>query len=325
MDEESAGKIPLRPRLVFMGTPDFAVPSLEALVKAGHDILAVVTQPDRPKGRGRKPTATPVKEFALRHGLNVYQPEKVSEESFCSLIRGLAPDLIVVVAFGQILKRNLLEIPRCGVVNIHGSLLPAYRGPAPIQWVILNNEPRTGLTLMRMDEGLDTGPILFQREVPILPDETAGHLHDRLAALSGEFLVDSLRRMAENSVVETPQDEGKASYAPKIGSEICVLDWTEPAERLSACIRALDPGPGARTSLKGKPLKLFASRVFPESVRDPIPGRVRRADRGGLVVDSGRGAVWIREVQAPGKRRMPVADFLRGFPVPEGTVLGRVE
>ena len=200
MTEIPAEPFPGHPRLIFMGTPDFAVPTLNALIAHGHNVLAVVTQPDRPKGRGKKLTAPPVKELALEHRIEVLQPEKASEDLFCAQIREKEPDLIVVVAFGQILRKKLLDIPRWGVINVHGSLLPSLRGAAPIQWTILNDEPKTGLTVMQMDEGMDTGPILFQEEVPVFKDETAGQLHDRLAVMAGDLMAKSLKRMSGNIV-----------------------------------------------------------------------------------------------------------------------------
>ncbi len=186
MADTQRASIPTRPKIVFMGTPDFALPTLKALIDLGHSVTTVVTQPDRPKGRGKKLTPPPVKVLALEHGIEVLQPERASESSFCDTIRVKAPDLIIVVAFGQILRKILMDIPAWGVINIHGSLLPSYRGAAPIQWTILNGDPVAGLTVMRMDEGMDTGPILYRKEVPVLPDETAGQLHDRLAHLSGD-------------------------------------------------------------------------------------------------------------------------------------------
>jgi methionyl-tRNA formyltransferase len=206
-----AEPFPSRPRLIFMGTPDFAVPTLKALLDHGYTVLAAVTQPDRPRGRGKRLTAPPVKELALERGIEVLQPEKASEESFYDRIRAKGPDLIVVVAFGQILKKRLLDIPRWGVVNVHASLLPNLRGAAPVQWTILNDESKTGLTVMQMDEGMDTGPIIFQTEVPVLQDETAGHLHDRLAVMAGQLMARRLERMAGGVVKTTPQDHTKAT------------------------------------------------------------------------------------------------------------------
>jgi len=316
-------RLPSHPKLVFMGTPEFAIPTLKSLIHHGHDIIAVVTQPDRPKGRGRKPMASPVKLLAMEHGIEVLQPEKASDQHFCQLITGKEPDLIIVIAFGQILKRSLFTIPKLGVINIHASFLPQYRGAAPIQWVIMNNESKTGLTVMRMDEGLDTGPILFQEEVPILRDETAGQLHDRLALKAGDLIIKSLNQMTEKSIKESPQDHSKATYAPKIEKKTCFIDWKQPAVKISAIIRALDPKPGAYTPLEGKEIKMFSSRVADEDRLDVVPGRVVRDAEGGLLVETGRGVLEIREIQYPGKKRLSSHDFLRGFSLPEGTVLGQ--
>jgi len=313
-------KIPAHPRLVFMGTPEFALPSLKALIDHGHNILTVVTQPDRPKGRGRKLVAPPVKQLAIDHGIEVLQPERAWDENFCGLIKTEEPDLIIVVAFGQILKKNLLSIPRWDVVNIHASLLPKYRGAAPIQRAILHNETVTGLTTMRMDEGMDTGPILFLEEVPIHKDETAGQLHDRLALKAGDLIIKSLKDMAQNPIREILQDHSQATYAPKIERGISLIDWKKSAAEVSALIRALDPWPGAYTSLKGKNTKLFSSRVLNETRTDTVPGRIVSV-KNNLQVETGEGVVEIREVQYPGKKRLSADDFLRGFSLSEGTVL----
>ena len=314
--------LPTRPRLVFMGTPDFALPTLKALIRQGHHILSVVTQPDRPKGRGKKMTAPPVKLMALEQGIEVLQPERASEAFFCEQIERMEPDLIVVVAFGQILKERLLTIPEWGVINIHGSLLPRYRGAAPIQWAILNDDTKTGLTVMRMNEGLDTGPILFQEEVPILKDETAGSLHDRLALRAGDLIIDALNRMSRSTIEETPQDDALATYAPKVEKKMSVIDWKHPAPNVSALIRALDPLPGAYTTWQGKVIKLFSSRAVALGRLDVIPGRIVGLCEGGLVVESGQGAVEVGEMQYPGKKRLPAKQFLQGFSLPDGTILG---
>lgn len=315
-------RFPARPRLIFMGTPDFAVPTLQALIDHGHNVLLAVTQPDRPKGRGRKMSTPPVKSVALGHGIGVLQPEKASDQRFCDLIKNKQPDLVIVVAFGQILRNNLLSIPEWGVANIHASLLPKYRGAAPIQRAILNDDPRTGLTVMRLDEGMDTGPILSQKETPILRDETAGQLHDRLALMAGELIVEFLDRMAENPLKETPQDDSLASYAPKIDRETCLINWEEPANRVSSLIRALDPRPGAYTLCEGKEIKLFSSGVRSEGSVEGVPGRVSGVGEA-LHVETAEGVVAVREIQYPGKKRLPVRDFLRGFSLPVGTVLGQ--
>jgi methionyl-tRNA formyltransferase len=313
---------PSQPRLIFMGTPEFALPPLKALIDSDYEILAVVTQPDRPKGRGRRLAAPPIKELALTHNIEVLQPEKASDKSFCAQIQNMEPDLIIVVAFGQILKREFLRIPKWGAINIHASLLPKYRGAAPIQRAILNNEPRTGLTVMHMDEGMDTGPILYQTEVLILKDETAGQLHDRLALLAGEVIVMSLADMAGNPVTEIPQDDSLATYAPKIQKTDTLVDWASPASEISCLIRALDPSPGAHTFLDGKKVKLFASTVVEEEGTNDVPGRILRCKKDKIHVESGQGIVGIGEIQYPGKKRLPVFDFLRGFSLSEGTILG---
>ena len=316
-------RLPEHPGIIFMGTPDFAAPSLKSLIDAGHNIRAVVTQPDRPKGRGRNITASPVKQLALKHEISILQPEKVSDPGFMARIKEMAPDLIIVVAFGQILKKALLEMPGWGVINIHASLLPRYRGAAPIQRVILNNETSTGLTIMRMDEGLDTGPILFQKEVPVLRDETAGQLHDRLAAMSGDFLLDFLREMAGNQIRATVQDSTLATYAAKIDKEMSRIEWRHDATEISALIRGLDPFPGAFTEIGDNNIKLYSSSVLDETFAGTAPGRVLGNVEGILAVETGRGIIGVKELQYPGKKRLHAKDFLMGFRLPEGTILGK--
>lgn len=315
--------LPDRPGLVFMGTPEFALPSIQSLVQHGHQVLLVVTQPDKPRGRGKRVGMSPVKEYALERGLAVLQPEKASDSRFCEIIRGLQPDVILVVAFGQILKQHLLDIPRWGVINIHASLLPVYRGAAPIQRAVLNGETRTGLTVMRMDAGLDTGPILFQEETAIGEDETAGQLHDRLALLAGDLMIRSLRHMAGHPIEAKPQDHDRATYAPKMEKEMGLVEWGRSAREVSAFIRAFDPRPGAFTFCRGSEMKLFASTVAAGSGLPGVPGRVRRQPGDRLFVETGEGLVEIRAVQVPGKKRMPASDFLRGFHLEEGTLLGQ--
>jgi len=323
MAKIQAEPFPSHPRLIFMGTPDFAVPTLKTLITQGHSILAVITQPDRPTGRGKKLAAPPVKALALEHRIEVFQPEKASEESFCAQVRAKEPDLLIVVAFGQILRKKLLDIPRWGVINVHGSLLPRFRGAAPIQWTILNDDSKTGLTVMQMDEGMDTGPILFQEEVPVLKDETAGQLYDRLAVMAGDLMVRSLKRMSVSIVKSIPQDDTRATYAPKIGKELSRVDWREDAARVSARIRAMDPRPGAYTLWQGRDIKLFASTVVGRNRDEGSAGQVLGLREEYLVIGTGRGTVGVRELQYPGKNRLPAREFLRGFSLPEGAVLGQ--
>ncbi len=322
MNPRPKDKLSERPGVIFMGTPDFAVPSLKALVEYGHKVLAVITQPDRHKGRGRKVLPSPVKQVAMDYGLKILQPESASTPEFCKEVRLMEPDLLVVVAFGQILRKDFLDIPGWGALNIHASLLPKYRGAAPIQWSILNNEKKTGLTAMKMDEGLDSGPILFQEEMTIFSDETAGQLHDRLAEMSGGFLIKTLKGLTEERLKEIPQDGTQTTYASKIDRSMSSIKWEQTARNISAQIRALDPWPGAFTRLGEKNIKLFSSQVTDERRVDGIPGRVMGYSEGALGVETGRGIVQVRELQAPGKKRLPAKDFLRGFPLGENALLG---
>ncbi|MFH1487624.1 MAG: methionyl-tRNA formyltransferase [Pseudomonadota bacterium] len=319
----SGKKFPARPRLIFMGTPDFAVPTLESLMAFPHGGLTVVTQPDKRKGRGKKIAQPPIKMLALENHIEVLQPEKISDRHFRDTLKNKDPDLIIVVAFGRVLPKELLAIPEWGVINTHASLLPKYRGAAPIQWAVLNDEPKTGLTIMRMDEGLDTGPILLRQEVEIREDETAGHLHDRLAVSAGEFMTAFLNRLSEKPLEERPQENTEASYAPKIGRQLSLIDWNLPARRISALIRALDPRPGACTTWQERQIKVFASRVVENHSTHARPGRVIKIGGGGLIVETAEGAVELRELQVSGKKKLPADDFIRGFPLPEGAILGR--
>ena len=312
---------PARPGIIFMGTPDFAVPALKALVENGHRVLCVITQPDRPRGRGRKILPSSVKKVATGFGLEVLQPVDISTPEFCRLVRLKSPDLFVVVAFGQILRKDFLNIPRWGALNIHASLLPRYRGAAPIHWAILNDERTTGLTAMRMDEGLDSGPILLQEEIPILPHQTAGQLHDHLSEISGDFLLKTLKGLSENCLDETPQDESSATYAPKIDRKMSFVDWKQSARRVSAFIRALDPWPGALARYGGREIKLFSARVGDGGCVGGVPGRVVGYSEGTLQVETGKGVVQIGELQIPGRRRLAAKEFLKGFPLDKDTLL----
>jgi methionyl-tRNA formyltransferase len=305
-----------------MGTPSFSVPALNALLNHGYNVVAVVTQPDRPKGRGRKLTPSPVKEAALEHGLEILQPEKASSPDFCETVRARNPDLLVVLAFGQILRKPLLEIPVWGALNIHASLLPKYRGAAPIQWAIMNQERVTGLTAMRMNEGVDTGPILMHKEVTILTDETYGQLQNRLADLAGEFLVESLKALSEGRVEEREQNHTLATMAPKIERQMGLIRWDQTAGRISALIRALDPWPGAFSTVKGREVKVFSSRVMRDDGMGVPPGRVIGMSDRGICLETGRGVVEIGELQLQGKKRLPARELIKGFPVPPGTVFG---
>jgi methionyl-tRNA formyltransferase len=305
-------------RVLFWGTPEFALPSLGALLGEGHDVVGVVTQPDRPRGRGRTPTPSPVKEFAETEGLAVLQPERAREPGFIDVMRKLAPELNVVVAYGQILSREVLALPSEGSVNVHASLLPALRGAAPINWAIIRGHQRTGITTMRMVEALDAGPMLMRVEEPILPEETATDLTLRLSELGAETLIETLALLEVDGVEETPQDEDESTYAPRITREVAHVDWSEPALAVANRIRGLDAVPGAWTRLNdAMELKVFRPRIAsPDEIEDAAPGTIvdvapGRADEG-MLVACGEGGVWVREVKPAGKRRMNTADWLRG-------------
>jgi len=319
----SKTRLPSDPRIIFMGTPSFSVPCLKALVEAHYDVVAAVTQPDRPKGRGRRMVSSPVKECALERGIEVWQPENINEGLFLDRIRDKNPDLLVVVAFGQILKKALLSSAPSGVLNIHASLLPRHRGAAPIQWAILSQDAVTGLTAMRMDEGLDTGPMLLHKEVPILEQDTAGSLHDRLAELSGEFLLTTLKKWRGEGIREKLQRAESATYAPKVDRTMALVDWKRPARDLSARIRAFDPWPGAYTTCEGREIRLFSPFVVPgRPFSEPMPGRVSVLPGDAVEVETGEGLIRIGELQLAGKKRLAAADFLRGFNLVKGTILG---
>ncbi len=306
-------------RVIFMGTPDFALPSLAALRARGEQIVAVVTQPDRPQGRGQRLAAPPVKAAALAAGLPVQQPEKVRHPEFLEWCRSTAPDLIVVVAFGQILPKALLDIPRYGCINVHASLLPKYRGAAPIAWAIIRGETETGITTMQMDPGMDTGPMLLQRATPILPDDTAGTLAERLALLGARTLDETLDLLAAGGLTAAPQDSSRATLAPMLKKDDGRIDWQRPAAAIHALVRGLDPWPGAWTTHAGEPWRIWTASVEPGHVE---PGVVLRADPSGLVVGTGDGCLVITELQTPGKRRLSARDYLAGHAMTLGEQLG---
>ncbi len=311
-------------KIFFMGTPEFAVPSLEALAKEGYNIVGVATQPDRPKGRGRKLLPPPVKESALKLGIKIFQPERVKDPEFIDKVSELSPDFIVVAAYGQILPQNLLDLPKIMPVNVHGSLLPKYRGAAPIQWAIINGEKETGITIMKMDAGMDTGPILLQERLPIEPFESFGSLYNKMANLGAKALIKTLDGILKGAI--TPKDQPKegVSYAPPISREMLKINWEDNAQKIVNIIRAFDPKPGAYTIYKGQRLRLYSAFwVSDEEINDQNknlnPGTVIKADDSALVVKAlGEGAVGIKELQWPGKKRLFVAEFLRGRPIPTG-------
>ena len=309
------------PSLVFMGTPEFAVASLRGLLAVKAPILLVVTQPDRPKGRGKRIVAPPVKLLAEAQGIAVYQPPKVKSGEAIERIAALDPACIVVVAYGQLLPAEILALPQLGAVNVHASLLPKYRGPAPIHWALIRGEEKTGITTMLMDTGMDTGDILLQREVPIGPKDTAGTLHDRLAEEGAKLLVETLHLLKKGTVVPRAQDDSQASLAPMLVKEDGEIDWNEEAKKICCRIRGLDPWPGGFTFWQGKRLKLFGCQPLAKA-RQAKPGTVIAVNEGGLEVASGKGAVLIKTLQLEGRRSLPVADFLRGYSLQVETRFG---
>jgi methionyl-tRNA formyltransferase len=296
-------------RVVFFGTPEFAVPSLEALLGEGFDVVAAVTQPDKPQGRSRSTAvAPPVKLAAQAEEVPVLQPARPSDAEFVDRLRALAPDVGVVVAYGHILKPELLALPRHGMVNVHPSLLPELRGAAPVEWAILNGLPQTGVTIMQMEAGLDSGPILLQIPHDIDPDLTGGELSEHLSEMGAQALVEVLALLETNGVKPRPQDHARATYAPKLTRDTARIHWTEPAERVARAIHALDPKPGAWTELDGREVKLFGARVVDGT---GAPGEIRATDDG-LRITTGARAVAVNEVQPAGKPRMSAADWVRG-------------
>ncbi len=311
-------------RVVFMGTPDIACPTLQALASSpDFQVIAAVVQPDKPKGRDLKLQPPPVKELALRLGLPVLQPERARNETFLAQLRELRPDLVVVLAYGQILPQALLDIPPHGCLNIHTSLLPRWRGAAPIQWAILEGDAQTGTTIMRMDAGLDTGGIVTTRPTPIGPDDTAQTLHDRLATLGAELLVETLPRYVRGELPPQPQPAEGITYARKLAKEDGRLDWSQPATVLHRRLRAFTPWPGTFTFLPGEPrpqlLKVWRAEL---AAGVGLPGEVLAADKSGLVVACREGALRLLELQREGARRLAVADYLAGHPIAAGQRLG---
>ena len=300
-------------RILFMGTPEFAVGTLEALIHSRHEVVAVVTQPDRPKGRGNAVKFPPVKEAALAHGIPVLQPLKVREPEVVEQLRAFAPDLIAVAAFGQLLPKAILEMPRYGCVNVHASLLPKYRGAAPIQWAVINGEAESGVTTMMMSRGLDKGDMLKKSVVRLDPKETGDSLHDKLAALGGPLLLETIDELEQGTIVRVPQDDAQSSYAPMLTKELGRIDWSKPADELERLVRGLNSWPSAYTRLHGKTLKIWDADVVSASGGEP--GKVLQADKNGLVIQAGEGALRIVSLQPEGKKRMEADAFLRGYPV----------
>lgn len=306
-------------KIIFMGTPDFAAASLEALIASRHEIQAVVTQPDKPKGRKGELTPSPVKVIAKREGIKVYQPLKVRDEDFVETLRAYNPDVMVVVAFGQIIPLSILKMPKYGCVNIHGSLLPKYRGAAPIQWAVLDGEKETGITTILMDEGIDTGDILLKKTIKIDTDETSGSLFDKLMVLGAETILETLDELEKGSLTPTKQGESPTAYAKMLTKAMGLIDFTKSAKELDCFVRGMDPWPSAYTLLAGKTLKLWKVRAVDGSGK---AGSVIEIGKESFTIACGEGAIEVLEVQLEGKKRMSAGDFLKGSTLNIGQELG---
>lgn len=318
-------------KIVFMGTPDFAVPTLEALIDGGHQVAAVVTQPDRPKGRGKSVLMTPVKEKAVKYHIPVYQPERVKhDDEFFHVLEEIAPDAIVVTAFGQMLPERILKLPKYGCINVHASLLPKYRGSAPIQWAVINGDRETGVTTMMMDIGMDTGDMLEKTVINLHERETGGSLFERLSKAGGELILSTLEKAGNGTLVRTKQPEEGVSYAGMLDKALGKIDWDMDAAAIERLVRGLNPWPSAYTSYEGKTLKIWDAQVIPEDYNEmdmdggqAAAGQIVKVEKDSFLVRTGKGTLRVLELQLEGKKRLDAGAFLRGYPVKEGTVLGR--
>lgn len=310
-------------KIIFMGTPDFSVKALEVLVEAGHEVLAVVTQPDKAKGRGKAVVMTPVKERAIAYQIPVYQPERVkTDEEFYKMLLDTAPDVIVVAAFGQILPKRILDLPRYGCVNIHASLLPKYRGSAPIQWAVIDGERETGVTTMMMDVGLDTGDMLEKAVVTLDADETGGSLFDKLSHEGGKLILSTLDKLSKGTAVRTKQPEEGSTYARMLDKSLGSIDWKMDADAIERLIRGLNPWPSAYTHYEGNTMKLWAAGVREVDVSlHAAPGEIIEIGKDFFLVQTGNGGLAVKELQLAGKKRMDAGSFLRGYALTKGSIL----
>lgn len=309
-------------KVVYMGTPDFAVGPLEAIIEAGHEVTAVVTQPDKPKGRGKEMAASPVKECAVKHGIPVLTPVKIKTAEAVAQLREYPADIFVVAAFGQILSEEILQMPKYGCVNIHASLLPKYRGAAPIQWSIIDGEEETGVTIMQMDKGLDTGDILFQQKVSITSEDTGESLFDKLAEAGSTLIVTALAKIGEGDVHPVKQDDAKSCYAKMLTKAVGKIDWNKSAAEIERLIRGLNSWPSAYTFYNGKQLKIWKAKVLQAADAVQTPGTIAKVTKDMVVVCTGDGALALQELQLEGKKRMSTEEFLRGRSLEEGATLG---
>lgn len=306
-------------RVVFMGTPEIAAGVLKALIDSRHEVVGVVTQPDRPNARGNAIIYSDVKKVALEYSIPVFQPEKASDETFVEQLREINPDIIVVAAYGQILKENILNLPKYRCINVHASLLPKYRGSSPIQWVIINGEKETGITIMYMEKGLDTGDMILTEKLEIAPDETAGSLHDRLTVIAGPTLLKAMDMIENNTAEPVPQNHEEATFVRVLNKSMGDLDFNNETAYLERLIRGLIPWPGAYTRVGGKLLKIWKAAVSDRTLTgsEPVPGRIFSPDNSSLYIETADGSLELLEVQLEGKKRMSASDFLRGFRLPE--------
>lgn len=307
-------------KVIFMGTPDFSVGTLEALIAAGHEVVLAVTQPDKPKGRGKEMQFTPVKEVALKYQIPVYQPKKIREPECMAKLREYEADIMVVIAFGQILPKEILDMTPFGCVNVHASLLPKYRGAAPIQWSVIKGEKVTGVTTMQMDEGLDTGDMLLKTEIHMDDDETGGSLHDKLAAAGAALCVETLTALEQGTVVPKKQGDSPTDYAKMLDKQLGNIDWTKEAAEIERLIRGLNPWPSAYTNWDGKVMKIWKAKVVDQDTGRQ-PGTVTTVEKNAFYVQTGKGQLSILELQIPGKKRMDAGAFLRGNQLKEGFLL----
>ncbi|MCR5657321.1 MAG: methionyl-tRNA formyltransferase [Butyrivibrio sp.] len=308
-------------KIVYMGTPDFAVAALEKIIEKGHEVVCVVTQPDKPKGRSDKLMPSPVKECALKHGLEVFQPEKIKTPDAVAKLKTYDADIYVVAAFGQILSQEILDIPRLGCVNIHASLLPEYRGAAPIQFSILDGKKETGVTIQQMNAGMDTGDILSVAKLPITEEDTAGILFDKLMYLGADLIAETLPKLEKGEITPIPQDESKATKCGKISKDMGKINWNDSAEKISYLVRGMNPWPSAFTKLNGKMLKIWTVKVTGEKANGNA-GTIHSVTKESILVNTGDGVLEISELQLEGKKRMDVKSFLLGYDVEPGMVIG---
>lgn len=308
-------------KIVFMGTPEFAVPCLQKIIDEGHEVVAVVTQPDKPKGRGKKLAMPPVKELALKYDIPVYQPLKAREESFVDTLKEMNPELIVVVAFGQILPKSILDIPKYGCVNVHASLLPRYRGAAPLNWVIINGEEKTGVTTMYMDEGLDTGDMILKSEIPLDDEITAGELHDKMMIDGAKVLKETIDLIEKGEAPREKQSNEDTCYSPIMNKSLGNIDWKKSAIDIHNLVRGINPWPSAYTTYEGQTMKIWKTKVIDKN-SDKDPGTIISVDKEGINVSTSEGILQIKEIQMAGKKRMEVSEYIKGNNINTDIILG---